>query len=134
MCYFYGRLMTFKKNSTPHFNSFVRYFKLKNPAFWLLWGFSENNSRTRFFPHVVFLESYMNISTFIFKLKNYTWMDQIIVKKYRVPDTTNFQEYKSFLGKANGDSQFWEWLCWNYFSSENTQVILNHLYSSLEKF
>ena len=32
-------------------------------------------------------------------------MDQIIVK-YRVPDTTNFQEYKSFLGKANGDSQF----------------------------
>ena len=27
-------------------------------------------------------------------------MDQIIAKKYRVPDTTNFQEYKSFFDFA----------------------------------
>ena len=55
ICCFHGPLVT-SKNSASYLNLFVRYSSLKNPAFWLVQRFLDHNSRTRFFPKILFLQ------------------------------------------------------------------------------
>ena len=55
ICCFHGPLFR-PKNSTSYFNLFVRCSSLKNPAFWLALRFLDHNSRTRFFPNMLFLQ------------------------------------------------------------------------------
>ena len=44
------------QNSASKLNLFGRYSNLKNLAFWLALRFSDHNSRTRFFPNMLFLQ------------------------------------------------------------------------------
>ena len=54
ICCFYESLVT-STNSTLYLNLFLRYSSLKNPAFCLALRFFNHNSRTRFFPNMLFL-------------------------------------------------------------------------------
>ena len=57
ICYFHGPPVR-SKNSASYLNLLVRYFSLKNPAFWLTLKFLDHNSRIRFYPkHVVFAKN-----------------------------------------------------------------------------
>ena len=53
ICCFHRPLFT-SKNSTSTF--FLRYSSVKTPAFWLPLRFLDHNSRTRFFPNMLFLQ------------------------------------------------------------------------------
>ena len=99
ICCFHIALVT-SKNSASYSNLFVRYCTLKNTAFWLVLRFLAHNSRTRFFPNVLFLQDVI----FVLKQKAY------LHGKYFCQNSKNliFGSFLGFLEPSEPIQFFWK--------------------------
>ena len=99
-CFFHWPLVT-SKSQISHLNLLLGYSKLKNPAFWLALRFLDHNSRTRFFPTMLFLEKVKKPLTLLCwgKKNIYIWVDKIFAKTL-----------KTFLGLLEPSEPIWNFL------------------------
>ena len=71
-------LLLWISNYTQKLNTLLqepRYYRLKNPAFWLIWSFLNYNSRARFFPDTwFFTENLKTIINYRLKKTTHEWM------------------------------------------------------------
>ena len=101
ICFVHGCLVTYK-NSNSYLNSFVRYWSLKNPAVWLVKRFLHHNSRTRFFPGMMFVQKLKRpLVPSYWSKKKHIRMDKIFFKILKTSLLGYFRTFWALLAWLN---------------------------------
>ena len=106
-------LLLWISNYTQKLNTLLqdpRYYRLTNPAFWLIWKFLNYNSRARFFPDTKFFtENLKTIINYRFKKTTHEWMRLLPKPLFRALLTSQ-HFYSKIMIRLFPYCQFWYYL------------------------